>query len=123
MEKKNDTFLEMAEYLINGMWCFNPNLEVKVFMTFLYKILTDNNQNNNDTRPTPNYYFDLNKKETKKLNFLMWAVSNLKWTILRVFHNTLHKCSIWLMKVFPFLAYYKFGRAKSYVHILENHSN
>lgn len=107
----------MAKALIVGMWCVQPFLNVKVILAYIYTrflILNDTSSNVN-----PNLYSDdFNRFESFYLKFLVSSMAAMHNNLLRLFGNLLQYIALWLMRNFPFLAYYKFGLTNTRVKIL-----
>lgn len=119
-------FAQMARYVANGMWCFNPRDAYNV-MIFTIKRLVG----------IPNYYYqeneipdgyDREKLEIYKMGwydrFLTWFTAFiheylLQFSIFRVFFNMQTSFHEFLITYFPFLAMYSFGFKNSYVKILD----
>lgn len=114
-EERQPEFLEMASYLVNGLWSFCPFLRFKVFLSYLYMVM----RNSDDTKELT--YFKLDFFERIRLNITIATARSTRFSFWRIFHNTVQNFSVWLMKVFPFLAYYQFGKSKSHVVILDDY--
>lgn len=113
MEQPNEDFVQMAKVLIKGLWAMNPFLQYDVFLCYLYMILANksyNNLENDVVKP-------LSPKAKTKLNFIVFVIGALRFTIVRIFYMYLQIFTVWLMKKFPFLAYYRFGKEHSHVTI------
>ncbi|KAG5890638.1 hypothetical protein JTB14_034928 [Gonioctena quinquepunctata] len=110
IEEKNKNFLSMSRHLIRGMWAMNPVLDFKSFMTLLHDLVRNNDSSNSE-------FLQLNWKERCNVYIINNTVFLFKFDLYRVYQNFMMHLSLWLMKVFPFLAYYMFGRSNSHVRI------
>lgn len=115
VEKKDKDFIQMATYLSNGMWAMNPTLNARIYLNLLYNLLQSSNNNNRSNE----FLIELSFVEKMLYYFLNLTIWSLQFTIFRVYHNYTQYVSFWLMEVFPFLAYYKFGYANSHVKVLQ----
>ncbi|XP_018563853.1 uncharacterized protein LOC108905467 isoform X2 [Anoplophora glabripennis] len=105
-------FKKMSSALINGLWTMNPILEFKVFTLYLQMALEDNS--NVHSQPGFNL---LTWQKKFKLYFILYTLWSLQFNVLRITHNYIQIIALWLMKCFPFLAYYKYGKANSLVKV------
>lgn len=124
-------FPEMSRYVVDGLWCFNPNAEYDSLM-FLIKRLLD----------IPRYHFFAHEarlvepsdskfeSQTWKAKWMIYVHIIIfeylfKIAIVRWYINFQTVFSEYLLRYFPFLAFYSFGVKKSYVRILKekNHVN
>ncbi|CAH0550651.1 unnamed protein product [Brassicogethes aeneus] len=119
IEKRDPNFIEMSMYILEGLWCFNPFISAKVFFDIFYITLFNNNVAEMDTKKE---YLKLTPGQKRYMNFVLYVITTLEYKIWRLYHNTVHKTSLWLMHVFPFLAYFVFGRKNAHVSILNNKS-
>lgn len=103
-------FEKMSSALINGMWAMNPILESNVFVLYLEMVL----QNDGDVHGKEDFQ-KLKWPDRFKLRFILYTLWSLQFDLVRVFHNYLQIVTLWLMRNYPFLAYYKFGKANSCV--------
>ncbi|XP_050295427.1 uncharacterized protein LOC126735472 [Anthonomus grandis grandis] len=105
INKKDPEFIEMSQYLCRGLWAIQPFLNFDVLWFLLNCLLVNKMNMTNDNE---NY-----KKLTFKQKILLYVVcltiSSLKFAPFRWFHNNGKYRDLWLIKNFPFLAYYKFG--------------
>ncbi|CAH1976287.1 unnamed protein product [Acanthoscelides obtectus] len=105
--KKDPDFLSMTRYMLNGMWCMTPSLKYESTLSYVWFLLQDANCSLEDLKP---HYFELTAYQRFKMyltHYVMCTLFAYNW--FRVFHNYVHNVSVWLMKNFPFLAYYEFG--------------
>lgn len=115
------SFPKMSFAVIDGLWCFNPFLNYDAIMYFTSMLSN-----------VPNYTYSLVSigdvpQPLKKLDIYsrigLWLLVfthtiTLQWTFSRVYHNTQMLISEFLIRYFPFLAFYKFQSfKKSYVRI------
>lgn len=107
----------MVSSLINGVWCVQPFLNVKVNLAFIYKelLLLNDNSLNLDRNL---YSKDFTKFESFYLKFNVDGMNAMQYNLIRWFSNLLQYLALWLMANFPFLAYYKFGFTNTKVKIL-----
>nr|XP_015837413.1 PREDICTED: uncharacterized protein LOC655780 isoform X2 [Tribolium castaneum] len=115
IERKDKDFIEMATHLSDGMWAMNPTLNAKIYLNLVYRLLQSPNNNNQSN----SFLIELNFFETGLYYFLILVIWSLQFNIFRIYHNYTQYVSLWLMDVFPFLAYYKFGYANSHVKVLQ----
>lgn len=101
----------MAKVLIRGMWVMNPFLQYDAFVCYLCMTLENTNYNNLENE----FMKPLKPASKSKLNIIVIIVSALRFRVVRILHNYLQILALWLMKKYPFLAYYRFGKANSHV--------
>ncbi|KAJ8974970.1 hypothetical protein NQ317_004807 [Molorchus minor] len=116
VEKKDEDFISMCTYLVNGLWSMSPIINVKSLFCYLH-IIVQNNVKNEKIQPT---YMKLNFVQNLNFNVLLYSMYLLQYNWFRIYQNFTKVVSLWLMKVFPFLAYYQFGIANSHVYILDD---
>ncbi|CAH1127490.1 unnamed protein product [Ceutorhynchus assimilis] len=118
VEEKNEKSREMCSYLMNGLWAINPFLNVNTFLFYLNLTLknskADANENNEE-------YKKLTKGEKARLNIIFFVTKVMQYPLVRICLRAFQIHALWVAKTFPFLAYYKFGRANSHVKIMGNH--
>lgn len=107
----------MAKALIVGMWCVQPFLNVKVILAFIYTRLLILKDNSSDVDPNL-YSCEFNGFEKFYLKFIVNGMAGMRNNLLRLFGNLLQYIALWLMRNFPFLAYYKFGFTNTRVNIV-----
>lgn len=108
MKTPDDNFLPMSRALVEGMWVMNPMLQHEVFVYYLHMTLANSGDINR-----PRGGLQIKGRERLRLKTIILVVWLLQYTIVRLFYKYMQLLSLWLMKVFPFLAYYRFGRANS----------
>lgn len=118
-------FPEMSRYVVEGLWCFNPNAEYDSLMYLIKRLLG-----------IPRYhYFSSEARyvqpEDSKVKGLSWMSRwilffhiiifeyIMKFSVFRWYINAQTVFSEYLIRYFPFLAFYSFGIKRSYVRILE----
>ncbi|KAK5647737.1 hypothetical protein RI129_002629 [Pyrocoelia pectoralis] len=111
---KSADYEQLANALINGMWAMQPFLEPKSFKTYLSDLLNIIS-NNNPVIQTQR----LNFKQSFILYGLQMYLFCLKFHWMRLFANFLQELSFWLMRNFPFLAFYAYGYKNSFVTIFK----
>lgn len=116
-------FTKMSFAVVDGLWCFNPFLDYDAVMYFTSMLAH-----------VPGYTYSLFSfdffsvpKNLAKISLLgrigLWLMVfthtiQLQWWIPRVYHNNQILVSEFLIRYFPFLAFYKFGSIKkSYIRI------
>nr|CAI5845584.1 unnamed protein product [Callosobruchus analis] len=107
IEEKSSDFLTMTRYLLNGMWCMTPSLQYEATLSYLWFLLQEPDCVIENVDP---HYFQLTAYQKFKMyfsHFVLCTMFTYNW--YRLFHNYLQLLSLWLMKYFPFLAYYQFG--------------
>lgn len=114
VEKKDPQFLQMSRYLLDGLWTIQPTLNFNVIMFELQVLLTPNVKLNKENED----YNKLSTWEKFLLYFMIFIQVSLRWAPFRWYYNHCWYRDFWLMKNFPFLAYYKFGYKNSQVKIL-----
>ncbi|XP_044265639.1 uncharacterized protein LOC123011968 [Tribolium madens] len=117
VERKDKDFIEMATHLSNGMWAMNPTLNAKIYLNLVHRLLQSSNNNQIE------FLIELNFVEKILYHFLILVIWSLQFNVFRVYHNYTQYVSLWLMDVFPFLAYYKFGYSNSHVKVLQGKEN
>ncbi|XP_058826064.1 uncharacterized protein LOC131685996 isoform X2 [Topomyia yanbarensis] len=121
---RKETFEEMGNALIDGLWCFNPFLDYDAFL-FLTSRLTD----------VPGYHYwkeehpspgceTIYTKFTRYSRFVLYFLLLVHETLLnfiafRWYFNSQMVLSRFLITYFPFLAIFKFGVRDAYVRILK----
>lgn len=117
VDNKDKEFITMATYLINGMWSLNPLFEKDVYLNLLHRVLWSSDSANNN--PADKEYIPLTF--SKKILFYIYLLTiwSVKFTVFKMFHNYNQLLSLWLMKVYPFLAYYQFGYVDSHVSFIK----
>ncbi|XP_023019818.2 uncharacterized protein [Leptinotarsa decemlineata] len=113
IKNKDQDFLSMSRYLLRGMWALNPAIGVDCFLIYLYALIQNDNVN---FFPVLEYQ-KLGSAQKFHLHFLQLSMFLLQFDGFRIFEKYVMYMSLWLMKVFPFLAFYMFGRSNSYVKI------
>lgn len=113
--KKDPEFLEMAGYLLNGMWAMNPTLEVSTYFIKLHSLLQGGEYSDQAT-------FEMTLYQKFYMIVVKFTIWSLQFRIFRVYFNLTQVLAFWLMEVFPFLAYYKYGYANSHVRVLPNYN-
>ncbi|XP_017784036.1 PREDICTED: uncharacterized protein LOC108567847 [Nicrophorus vespilloides] len=117
VEEQQSDFLQMSTALVNGMWAMNPMLIPEVIMIRLIRLLNAPEDFAKHTLIS-RLSEKLNKKQKFLLDLMEYTISTYKYTALKFYHNVVMNASFWLMKNFPFLAFYSFGYANSYVKVL-----
>lgn len=130
LESPPEDFPQMARYVANGLWCFNPRDKFNVIIFTVKRLIG-----------LPNYCYqeyeipkgiDRSKLEYSKLGwydrFLIWATTFmheylLQFSIYRAFMNHQTLFHEFLITYFPFLAMYSFGFKNAYVKILDKKEN
>lgn len=125
-----EDFAQMARYVANGMWCFNPRDKYNVIIFTVKRLIG-----------LPNFWYheseipkgaDRSKLEYLKLGwydrFLAWANAFMHEYLLQfnVFRTLMNRQTLFhefLITYFPFLAMYSFGIKSSYVKILDKKEN
>ncbi|CAG9765674.1 unnamed protein product [Ceutorhynchus assimilis] len=113
--KKDPEFLEMSKYLIDGLWTIQPMLNFGVLMCVLKILLTNSKRFINHDHEE---YIELTIWQKCLLYFFGTIIFSLRFAPFRWYHNHTRYRDLWLMKNFPFLAYYKFGYKRAQVKIL-----
>uniref|UniRef100_A0A336KRV0 CSON014639 protein n=1 Tax=Culicoides sonorensis TaxID=179676 RepID=A0A336KRV0_CULSO len=117
IQQTKEDFIKMTKDLIEGFWCFNPNLEYDSFMYWV-KYLTGLEEYS--------YWEPSGQKNIQSMGWYSRAILYLlvvvhcvliNYWIFRVYYNFQILYSEFLIKYFPFLAFYKFGVRPSYVKI------
>lgn len=143
LEKAPKLFEEMADALIQGLWCFNPFLNTDAFIFFAKRLVSvpgfhyfdsevkqdsvnkNNNANEDDCKfeKLQSLRDDLISSMGWYSRFVLYMViwlhqTGLNYFLLRWHYNSQITMSRFLIKYFPFLAFIKFGIRDSYVRIL-----
>jgi len=115
--KKNDPeFLQMSRYLVNGLWAIQPLLNFNVSMCALNIVLIGDMRIN--IMKLTEHYKRLTLWEKILFHFLLAVWISLRWTPFIWYHNHTRYRDMWLMRNFPFLAYYMYGFKDAHVKIL-----
>ncbi|KAF7271852.1 hypothetical protein GWI33_015329 [Rhynchophorus ferrugineus] len=114
VRRKDPEFINMSRHLINGLWAFQPMLNFNVSYCSLLMVLENNL---NIIHNKQEEYKKLTWLETFMLFFTAFVFKSLKWAPFRWYHNQTRYRDMWLIKNFPFLAYYQFGYKHSIVNI------
>lgn len=117
VEKQEEQFVFMSFRLIKGMWVMHPVLEEQSFMNYLIKLL--NNGQVEDCVVYKEQKIQMTFGQRFNERFVELALVGLKFYLIRVFQNFMMHLSFFLMRHFPFLAFYKFGYKNSIVTILD----
>lgn len=122
LQKKEKKFLQMTSYMINGLWYIFPNLNFRVFLTYLYDIVKPNPNecSNNNDFIEGDKYFDLTLSERLLYKRICYATYMLRYDFVRIFLNFLHHLTIWIVHRYPFLAVYAFGYKNAMVFVEQN---
>ncbi|XP_030759158.1 uncharacterized protein LOC115884641 isoform X2 [Sitophilus oryzae] len=118
VEEKQTNHLDMVNYLINGLRTMNPFLETKTFM-FYMRIVLNNDLTcvgNNDLE-----YRLMSNDQKFRLRAILLTIKSLQYSLVRILLNSLQWFSVWIIKTYPYLAFYKFGKANSYVNIMRTY--
>ncbi|XP_060532412.1 uncharacterized protein LOC132705661 isoform X2 [Cylas formicarius] len=110
--KQDKDFLKMSEHLTHGLWCMSPLLNFNVVMVTLQLLLE------NDSGDIQNRSNKLTTLERITMLSFKIVMLSLKWKVFRLYFNFVRYLELWLMRVCPFLAYYKFGYVNSHVRVL-----
>lgn len=116
VNNKDKDFISMASYFINAMWSLNPVFEKDVYLNLLHRLLWSSDSANNNY--VDKEYIPLNVFKKLLLQLYLWTIWSTKFSIFKIYHNYMQFLTLWIMKVFPFLAYYQFGYANSHVSLL-----
>lgn len=111
IEKKNTDFLSMSYYLCKGLWAMDPMLHYKPFMCNLHNLVQEN------YKCEAANYFRMTLFHRFYFKLYQWVFYSLKFNIFRIYHNKVRILSLRIMKICPFLAYYKFGVQDSIIKI------
>ncbi|XP_066262313.1 uncharacterized protein [Euwallacea similis] len=112
INQMNKESLLMIKLLINGLWAIQPMLNFNIFI-YILKMVVTNNKNNEIKM-----FKALTLWEKCIFYFTICIFYSLRWAPFRWYFNHTLRRDLWLMKNFPFLAYYKFGFKNSHVRIL-----
>jgi hypothetical protein len=119
-----EKFADMAKYVANGMWCFNPRDKYNVILFTIKRLVgipgyayTENDHIKDNREENEIYklgYYD---------RFFHWITVFvheylLQFAIFRWFFNNQTLFHEFLITHFPFLAIYSFGWGNAYVNIL-----
>lgn len=116
VEKLDCDFVSLSGALVDGMWCFNPFLEINAILMYIFMLIgsSGNFSNNNENK--------LDTSALRRLHFwlMRMVMSYIRFGLFRGLHNVIQVLSLFLMVNLPFLAYYKFGKKNSHVVILND---
>ncbi|XP_044746426.1 uncharacterized protein LOC123307976 [Coccinella septempunctata] len=119
--KKDKDFLEMTKYLTDGMWHIDPQLNFRVFLTFLFDVMKPKESLKDGQIAKSDQYFKLTFIEMLYYRFVCCITYLLRFDIVRLYYNLQHNISIWIVHRFPFLAVYAFGYRNAMVSIEDDH--
>lgn len=114
------TFDKMSRAVVDGLWCFNPFLDYDAVMFFTSMLA------NVPGHSYSLFSFDTPKKlenKTYVTRVILWIMVfthsvQLHWWPARVYRNTEMLFCEFLIRYFPYLAFYKWGSIKkSYIRI------
>lgn len=137
MHNSTAEFYRMADYLITGLWCFNPFLNTQAYVHYMksmsgcpeYVYFGSDPAILNDEALT-NDGKELFEVAAENLSLLDWIARWKLWLMVTIFGNLLNfswvrwylnqqiYVSIVIIRWFPFLAIYAFGVRRAYVRIL-----
>jgi hypothetical protein len=127
LEKPPVDFPEMARYISNGLWCFNPRDAYNVIIFTIKRLVGVENYYYQEDEYPANY--DRSKSVINKMGyydrFMNWLTVYiheylLQFSFFRTFFNAQTSFHEFLITYFPFLAMYSFGYDKAYVTILDD---
>ncbi|KAF2897269.1 hypothetical protein ILUMI_08909 [Ignelater luminosus] len=113
IKMQDPQYLQMADALINGMQVMEPSLDTKAYMTYLNKLLNYNLNNNESKIPD----IELTSYQRFLVNVISLVTYYLKYNVVRWIYNIKQIISFWLLRHFPFIAFFKFSYKNSYVSI------
>ncbi|KAH1015041.1 hypothetical protein HUJ05_012823 [Dendroctonus ponderosae] len=116
--EKDSRFILMSTYLLDGLWAMNPFLELTSFLFYLRTMFKNNLSSINEKNEE---YRRLSKGAKFRVNFLVFLTSLMRFRLVRELMGYVKRHSLWLMKHFPCLAYYKFGKEHAHVDILTSY--
>lgn len=111
-------FIIMSTYLLDGLWAMNPFLELNSFLFYL-RTMFKNNLSSIDEKNVE--YRRLSMGAKFRVHFLVFLTSLMRFRLVRELMGYVKRHSLWLMKHFPYLAYYKFGKKHAHVDILTSY--
>ncbi len=125
LQNPTQEFSKMSQYVIDGLWCFNPTVEYDSFLYFAKRLLNIPGFQYfpSDFGETEPDYKELHKMSwMSRWNLYYHIIINetlLKYQWFRWYINIQTAFSEWLITYFPFLAFYLFGIRRAYVRILK----
>ncbi|KAJ8924189.1 hypothetical protein NQ315_006980 [Exocentrus adspersus] len=119
IERKDEDFINMSRYMINGLYSINIFIRFETVMCFLHIL----SQSDSSDRKMQSTHYPLDASQQSNLNFLVTVLSMLRWTWFRVFENYSHMLTLWIVKVFPIIAMYQFGITNARVRILSKNKS
>lgn len=128
LDETNDDFMIMAKALIEGLWCFNPMLDMNAYVYFTKWLSGCKNFVYFESDPRA---ADIDLDDSRRIIYSFSWYSRLliylqitahtyllNFAPFRWYFNTQVWVSQQIIYWFPFLGFYKFGIKKSYVRIL-----
>lgn len=106
--KQEPAFKQMCQYLVEGMWPYNPFLEFHSFMFYMDVTLTNDRSSDSDK---------LKWHERLRVQILFLVFDWMKFSLVRKIMNCMNCSTQWLSRHFPLLAYWKYGVKNSYVRL------
>lgn len=129
LENPSTSFKEMASVLLEAMWCFNPLISVDAFLYFtrflsdcdgyIYHGSSIKNLETKQSHMENIECLDWYGRLILCLQVILHTVL-LNFTYLRWYFNSQIHISTYLIKYFPFLAFWSIGIQHSYVRILNS---
>lgn len=129
LERAPARFVDMANALLNGLWCFNPFMTAEAFLYYTkamsdccgYVYLGSDLRQLDSAANVESGQISRMHWYSRLILWLQFTTHtySLNFTILRWYMNSQIRISIFIMKYFPFLAIYQFGLKKAYVRILK----
>lgn len=106
----DEDFHSMSFALLDGMSVFQPFLNYPVAMKYIYDLCDLEMDENKHTAYKMNIYSKF------VYNFTAFTFYTYRWLVFRIYHNLLqHFALYYIIKYFPFLAYFKFGFKDGYL--------
>lgn len=129
LEDTSTDFMIMSKALIEGLWCFNPMLDVDAIIYFTKWLSDCKNYVYYESDPrAADVDLDDTRKKFQSFNWFTRWLLYLQITVhtyllnfqpFRWYFNSQVWVSQHIIYWFPFLAFYKFGIKQSYVRILK----
>ncbi|XP_065167097.1 uncharacterized protein [Atheta coriaria] len=112
-EQRDPLFVKMASTLVEGMQVMQPFLCPGLTLVVILRLVSPGSQLLKEEMAK------LNKDQLWSYNFEQLVINSCRHWFWRWYLNMTLHVSLWLMKYFPFLALWKYGRKDGYVRILE----
>ncbi|XP_076267929.1 uncharacterized protein LOC143200990 isoform X1 [Rhynchophorus ferrugineus] len=114
-ERESSDYNEMVTYMIDGLWSLNPFLDTESFQFYLKMVL---NSCPLAKIPETEEYKSLSRLAKIKVKIVIQHVIFMRFSLIRNLLNYVQRAGIWIIQRYPFLAFYRYGKANSYIRVM-----